>query len=943
MRRLLFILLAILCMSQAEAQNLSVSGKVQDAHGKTTLPGATVLLTRTTYNSQTGIVTNGEGNFLFDNVAPGAYTIEVSYLGFKPYSKSIVVQDEALHLGTILLEEASATIKEVQVIGRVPLGEQKGDTTQYNAGAFKTAPDASAEDLVQKMPGITMQNGTIQAQGQEVKQVLVDGKRFFSDDPSTALRNLPADVIANIQIFDKKSDQAELTGVDDGSSEKTINIVTKSDRRQGQFGKASAGYGTDERYMMGASINYFKGDSRFTLTGLTNNVNLLDYSVGETPGGGMRGRRQQGGGGGTGFGNSGSTTGLIATNNLGLNYSDTWGKKIEVSGNYNFTQRETQNDQFKVQTFVLPSDSGQVYSENSLNNSSTASHRLNMRLDYKINESNRVLITPRLSISHNTADADLFGSTLNNSGLLNETNNQTTSENNSYTFNNNIYYSHKFGKAGRTFSTNFTTNYTLADGDNALLANTTYFSDNDAGMYRNQSTDTDKNSYTLAGDATYTEPVGEHGQLQLQYRLGSQVQESDRKTYDVGERDQGLTLNKALSSTYNSTYNTQRIGTGYQYNFEKLRLKVGVDYQIAELQNEQEYPVAGNLTRPFSNVLPTVEMSYKFSNTRNFDFNYTTRTNPPSVEELQDVINNSNPLQLQQGNPELGQNYQHNFRLGLRDFNMETNRVFFAGLFGNVTQDYIGKSITRATNEPIMLSNGEMLAPGQQLIRPVNLDGYWNVRSVLHYGQPVNFLSSNLGIHGSAGFTRTPGLSNNLLTYSNATNLGLGLTLSSNISEKIDFTISTNSTYNIVTSTLQQQNSNYFNQSTSLRYNWTFWKGLVYRTELNHQVNNGLVAGYDNNYLLWNMSLGKKLFKNQQGEISLSVNDLLEQNMSVQRNVLAQYVEDVQSSVLQRYFMLTFTYNLRNFSGSAPTPKGDFQERGPGRFPGGNMPPRGEG
>jgi len=917
-----------------------VTGKVTDAKDNGVLPGATVMFIRIIDSVRTVTVTDNNGAFK-SSLPAGNYVARVSFLGFQTLEKRFGVTTAGVNLGNLPLASDTQELKEVRITAKIPTGEQKGDTTQFNAGAFKTAPDASAEDLVQKMPGITVTNGTIQAQGQDVKQVLVDGKRFFGDDPSAALRNLPADVIANIQIFDKKSDQAELSGVDDGNKAKTINIVTKADRRKGQFGKASAAYGSDGKYMVGVGINFFNGDQRLTVTGLTNNINMLDFSVGETPGGGMRGRRPPMGGG--------TTSGIIATNMIGLNYSDTWGKKIEVSGNYSFTERQISNNQFRVQNFVLPADSGQVYTENNLSSTTTASHQFNLRLDYKINENNRLLITPSVTAQDNNIITDLTGATENVNGALNQTKNNAVNDNTSYTLNNNILYSHRFGKVGRTISASLNTSYSTSDGLNTLLAKTSYA--NGMVQTRDLSTVQKRTGYSWLSDLTYTEPLGKEGQLQLQYNIGNQLNDADRRTYNLSEQTQSYTLlDTTLSNTFNSQYLTQRVGPGYQFTSDKIRLRFNTKYQMATLQNEQIFPAQNDMNRTFTSVLPAAEFEYKFSKTQNLDFNYSTSTNAPSVDQLQEVIDNTNPLQLTQGNANLDQTYQNNIRMGYRDFNLQTNRVFFVGLFGNVTQNYIANSIVRATNEPITLSNGLTLEEGQQLTRPVNLDGYWNLRSFFHYGLPVSFLKSNFGLQGSLGYTRTPGLNNEVLNYANTKNIGLGISLSSNISEKIDFNVSTNSSYNLVDNSLQAQlNNNYFIQNTNLKYNWIFGKGLVYRTELNHVINSGLSAGYDKNYLLWNMSLSKKLFRDQQGEISLSVNDLLKQNVSVQRNITAQYVEDVQSSVLQRFFMLTFTYNLRNFGGGNAEPAtNDKNFPGPpaGGFPGGppaggGTPPRG--
>ncbi|MDX5438644.1 MAG: outer membrane beta-barrel family protein, partial [Pontibacter sp.] len=285
------------------------------------------------------------------------------------------------------------------------------------------------------------------------------------------------------------------------------------------------------------------------------------------------------------------------------------------------------------------------------------------------------------------------------------------------------------------------------------------------------------------------------------------------------------------------------------------------------------------------------------------------------------------------GNPALDQEYQNRFNIRYRSFDPENYKVFFVGVFGSASQNYITNSVY-TNGAPEEYTAGYELQPGARLSRPVNLDGYWNVRSFMNYGRPLNFINSNFNIRGGVGYSRIPGMIDEQINYSNRLNVGGGFNLSSNISEKVDFNISTNSSYNIVENTLStSQDNNFFSQSTNLRFNWTFWKDVVYRTELNHQYNPGLSAGVDASYLLWNMSIGKKVFKNQLGEVSLSVNDLLKQNVSVQRNVQADYIEDVQSTVLQRFFMVTFSYNLRHFfdGGEAPAAPSEMRREWGGR------------
>ncbi|MCJ8166260.1 TonB-dependent receptor [Pontibacter sp. E15-1] len=910
MKKILLSLALLFASVQAHAQSATVLGTVKSTTDATVLPGATVLLENAAGTS-TATVTDAEGVFRFERVSPGQYTLRVNYLGFKSFSRAIKPEGRRMDVGEVMLQEETTTIKEVQVVGRAPLGEMKGDTVQFNAKALKTNPDASAEDMIQKVPGVTIQNGTVQAQGEDVKQVLVDGKRFFGQDASTALRNLPAEIIESIQVFDKKSDQAEMSGVDDGNREKTINIVTRKDRRQGQMGKASAGYGTDDRYMVGASVNFFNNDQRITVTGLSNNINLFDFSVGETPGGGMRGRRGWGGG---------SPNGIISTNTLSLNYSDVWKEKMEVSGNYTFNGREIVNNQFRFQDYISPQDSGRVYTEDRLNTNKENNHRFNARFEYQINERNKLLITPSLTVQGSGNLSEVMGQIFNDNGPVTTTTNTTDRDGNEFDLQNRIFFSHRLEKAGRMFSARLNTSYGTDQENRYLNAREVYFRE-DKDSTTNQYTNLDRKGFSWSGNLSYTEPLSENARLQFEYNMGNKRNDADRRTYNREEQTMEYTrLDTRFSNVFESKYLTQSGGLGYNYNKEAIRLQLYASYQYATLESKQEYPKSYDINRSFTSVLPSAELEYKIDKTTNLSLNYNSSTNAPSVGQLQNVVNNTNPLKLSTGNASLGQDYQNRLSVRYRNFNPENNHMFFAGLFSTFTQDYIGSStMINRTGAPIAIENGLELREGAQLTRPVNLDGYWNVRSFFNYGQPVNFISSNINAGGSIGYSRVPGLINDEMNYANNTDFGVRLTLSSNISENVDFTVSTNSSYNIIKNTLQTtRNNNYFSQRTNLRYNWIFWKGMVYRTELSHQLNSGLNQGLDNNYLLWNMSLSKKVFNNQKGEVSLSVNDLLKQNVSVQRNVSDFYVEDVQSSVLQRYFMLTFTYNIRNYTGPAP-------------------------
>jgi hypothetical protein len=369
-----------------------------------------------------------------------------------------------------------------------------------------------------------------------------------------------------------------------------------------------------------------------------------------------------------------------------------------------------------------------------------------------------------------------------------------------------------------------------------------------------------------------------------------------------------------LSNTFESQYITQELEFGYQFTAEKFKMQTELQYQDAKLDNKQQFPQPFDLKRNFNSILPTVRMEYKFSPNTNIQIDYDTYTNEPQINQLQNVIDNTNPLQLRTGNPKLDQAYSNNLRLRFRSNNPDTDRNWFLYAQSTLVDNYISNSSFIA-DEPTEIQDGIILEKGSQLNKPVNLDGFFELRSWASYGMPLGFLKSNFNINAGAGFTRRPGLVNDQLGFNNSQRLSTGLSINSNISDQIDFNIWSRSSYNKVENTLNPSlNDTFFNQRFSLNFNWIFWEGFIYRLDLNHQINAGLSEGFDNSFSLVNMSLGKKIFKNQRGEVSIMVYDLFAQNANVRRNITETFIEDIQTNVLQRYFMLTFTYNIRRFS-----------------------------
>jgi uncharacterized membrane protein YgcG len=935
----------------AQAQNAQITGTVLDSVNRSPVVGAYVAVSRNIPAATPEYVTTDvNGKFSFTGLTKQvAYLVKVSYLSYKDVSKVVNVNDDVQDMGSITLTEAVANLKEVKVVGQVTAIEQKGDTTQFNAAAFKTNPDATSEDLIQKMPGITVTNGTVTAHGETVNRVLVDGKPFFGDDAALTLKSLPAEIVDKIEVFDKLSDQAQFTGFDDGNGQKTINIVTKADRKMGQFGKVFAGYGLDNRYQAGGNISFFKGNQRISVIGLSNNINMQNFSsqdlLGVTGSSGGGGR---GGGGGGGSSNNflvGNQSGITGTNSFGLNYANKFGKKVDVSGSYFFNRTGNTNTQSTEKEYFLSGGTGnQFYNENSRTSSTNSNHRLNFRVEYNINANNSLIITPRLSFQDNHSTSLKAGlTTLANGSNVNSTDNSQRSQNNGYNFSNDLLFRHSFAKKGRTLSLNVNTQVNDRDGIRDLYSKNMYYglAMPDTAMRGDtidQRSFTKSDGITLGGNLIYTEPISTTGQLQFNYGLTVSNSNSSRETYNMSfDSNTYSDLDTLLSNNFDNRYITNRAGIGYRYRKNSWSANLGLDFQNTGLYSQQLAPYNSKVDQSFTNVLPNFMLSYRSKSGTQFRTFFRSSTNQPSISQLQNVIDNSDPLSLTAGNPDLKQEYRNSFnvRYALAGANRPYN--FNAMVFVTQTNNAIVNS-TFIAQQPTTLPNGIVMERGSKLTTPINVDGSWNARTFLAYGKPVAPLKLNINLTTGFNYVRSPGMINDIANYSNTYAVSQGLVISSNISEKLDFTVSYSGNYNVVRNTIQPNlNNNYYTQGITGRVNWIFGKGFVVQSDINNQSYRGLGQGYNQNFTLWNASIGKKFLKNNAGELKLTVFDILKQNNSISRNVTETYVQDVTSRVLTQYAMLTFTYTLKNF-GKMPSNdnnrRRDF-ERPEGGFPGG--------
>jgi uncharacterized membrane protein YgcG len=964
-----FIVTILATVFSVSIQAQSVKGKLVDGTDATPLAGATVELRQVKDSTQKqNAVTNSKGEFQFQNVSKDSFSLHVSFTGYERFKQFIVVTDSIpdVDLGQLYIPKATKELGGVTVVAKPPPAAQKGDTTQYSASQFKTNPDATVEDLVKKMPGITVnKDGTVTAQGEQVRKVTIDGREFFGDDASAALRNLPADVVDKIQVFDRLSDQAQFTGVDDGNSQRSINVVTKAGMRNGQFGRIYAGVGTDERYMAGGNVSFFKENRRISLVGLTNNINQQNFASqdllgvtssggggnrgfgggGNFGGGGPRGGGGNPGGGFGGFGGGGNFTvgqqsGITKTNAFGINYSDKWGKKLDIQGSYFFNNSDNLNENLTNTQRPLSPGITQYTRQQSQSSSKNYNHRINMRVEYRIDSNNSIIINPSINLQKNKSASESLLAILSNTDTSSTQENMTKSMRDGYNIRNNILYRHSFPKRGRTFSINLNTVFNKNDGESYTISHLRYFEQ--AGIddsLQNQQSLNPTNGYTLSSNINYTEPLGEKGQLQFNYAPSYSMNKADQRTYlydYVG--DKYSLFDTTQSNKFENTTTTHNGGITYRYTPNRDdQFSIGVNFQYSKLESERVFPKVGKVDQSFSNIIPNLQWRKKISQRSNLRIFYRGNTNFPSISQLQDVVNKNNPIRITSGNPLLKQSYTHFASARYVFTNTQKGQSLFANIFAQTAQDYI----TNASYTPVNADSvifGEEVKRGSQFIIPINMDGYRSIRSFVTYGTPVKFIKSTINLNAGFTYSRLPGISNNFKTLTNNYVYFGGLVVASNISEFVDFNVSYNASLNTANTTGNDtettETSKFLNQSAGAQVNLLTKSGWFLQNDLSYQHYSYSDDQPDQDYTLWNAGVGKKFLKNRVGELKFSVFDLLKQNQSITRTVGENgYIEDSESRVLRRYFMLTFTYSLKNF-GKPATNNNNRERRGDG----GNVP-----
>ncbi|MBP1640402.1 MAG: TonB-dependent receptor [Bacteroidetes bacterium] len=924
--KLIQLLIGICLLSAITASAQKITGKIVDGNTKQTIPNAGIALYGSTGSLITSTISTSTGTFDLHYKLSGVFRLRVSFVGYQNYEKNISLDGQNISLGTLILKETTQNMTEVVVKATIPLATQRGDTTVMNASAYKTNPDATVQDLVQKMPGIVMQDGKLQAHGEEVKQVLVDGKEFFKDDITAALKNLPASIVNEIQVYDSQSEQTRFTGFDDGNRLKTINVVTKTGVTRSQFGRLFAGAGNDNLYSAGGNLSLFRNDRRITIIGQSNNTNERNFAMGNIFSGGGNTNGPPGAQiGSTGGGTSGNSdgvsnysvdtqNGINKTNSIGFNYSDQLSKKITLDGNYFFSSVNNASEQSSLYEYTV--QKGQSYLENKSTTAHVINHRFNFRLDYAIDDNNSLFIRPNISFQQSDGTNMTLAHTDSATNRLNAFSSSTAPSLKGANISGQILYRHKFDRKGRTLSLDINSTTQNKNGHNYLNSITTSFSSNSSDTIREYS-NLHSNAYSFSANASYTEPINRRSMVMLNYMYGYQQSKSNQKAFNYNDSSHLYdSPDSSLTSIYKSIYQTNSGGMSYVYHTRKMNLNANVNYQHANLTGENELSNAFSIpSKVYDNVLPSMMLRYSFSSSAQLQVDYRTSASAPSITQLQEVLDKTNPTQLSIGNSHLAQTYQHSLNIRLVAPNSSTSSVLMAFLSGSLSNNYIASNTLIAQSDTLLTKYNQTLAKGGQVSTYQNLSGYYNLNGMIGYGFPFTAIKTNIHLMMNANASRTPSIINNQKNYSNQFSWGGNLVLSSNISQNVDFTINSRANFSSVNNSLPgQTDSHYWNINSGANLTWIALNHIVCQT--NYSFTGYFQQGSKNEITnMLNCSLGVKFLKKNAGDLRLSCNDLLNQNSNFNRSTTTLYTLTHQSNVLGRYYMLTFTYTLGNFGG----------------------------
>ena len=924
----LLMLLMILFSPMAFAQQsgVNVTGSVVEQGSDTPIEQATVRLLNVKDSAMVrGVVSARNGSFTLKNVKKGSYLLHITFIGYDPLYQPLQItgKKNPVNVGKLELSDGAIELGEAVVIGKAPEVTVRNDTVEYNADSYKVTEGSVLEDLLKKMPGVEVDSeGKITVNGKEVKKVMVDGKEFFSDDPKVASKNLPAKMIDKLQVLDKKSDMAQMTGFDDGEEETVINLTVKPGMKQGWFGNAYGGYGSKDRYEGNAMVNRFVNNDQITFMGGTNNTNNMGFSdLASTMFSGM-------GGGGGRRGGFGAGSGITSSGNAGLNFSKEFKPdKLTLGGNTRYSHSDNDARSKSDRQNILPGDSSSYDNSEAMSRTKSDNFGVDFRLEWKPDTMTQLIFRPSFSLSHSMNDNFSDATTLDNErDTVNTNKSSNYSESNGYNLNASIDFSRKLNNKGRVFSATLSGGNSDSYSDGMNRSDIVYFNQTDAlkNSIIDQRSRYDNKGFNYRAYVSWVEPIGHNNFIQATYSISQRKQEALKNVYNQDADGIYNVLDSAYNQSYRNNFISQRASLSFKSQRAKFNYTIGLnlDPSYSSSENFVGDTTLSKITRKVVNLSPMAQFNYMFDKRTNLRIMYNGRTSQPSMTQLQPVADISDPTNITIGNPDLNPRYTNNVFIRFQQFTPEKQRAFMIMANGS----YIINDIVSYT------SYNQETGVKTTTYKNVNGNYSGNVRMMLN--TPLKNKKFSINSMTMASFAN----SNGYINEEKNTNRNLILSERGGIdfrSSYLDLGVNGNIRYNATSNSLQKENNqNTFNYGAG-GYT-TIYLPLNFKIEsdVNWSTNSGYGDGFKQNEVLWNASASKSFLKNNQGTLRFKIYDILQQRSNISRSVTASYIQDSEYNTLGSYFMVHFIYRFSIFKGGASasdvkTPGRSGRGRGP--------------
>ena len=958
------LLLTTTLSAFSQTKNITVAGRVIEDDTKEPAVQATVqLLSLPDSAFAAGIATTAQGYFTLPKVKAGKYVLKVSYIGFQPtmLPLQLSAQNPNKNVGTLALKTDAVMLAEAVVTAEAPQVTVSEDTLMYNSSAYRTPEGAMLEELVKKLPGAEIDDdGNVKINGKDLKKIMVDGKEFFGGDVKTGLKNLPVDMIDRLKTYDKKSDLARITGIDDGEEETVLDLTVKKGMNQGWFGNADAAVGTEDRYAGRLMLNRFVDNTQVSLIASANNVNNQGFSGG---GGGPRWRRNNG---------------LNAPKELGLNFA-TETAKLELGGSarYNYNDADIAN----VNSSERFLQNGNSYSNsNSLNRNKNSTFNADFRLEWKPDSMTNIIFRPNFSYGKTdnsssslsgTFNADPYSLVTNPNDYLdfdvinnedplkdirvNATNTGSLSDSKTVSTDATLQINRKLNDKGRNVT--FRGRFGYGDNDNNQYTEsmTRYYqilTNPDSTLIRNQYITTPTNNYSYSAQVTYSEPIARATFLQFSYQFQYKYSESDKTTFDLYKINPEWGIGDPLPVGYQN-HAVDSLGKYAEYRYynhdasvslrfirEKYQLSTGVSFQPQNSKlsyKKGDYMI--DTTRSVFNFAPNIDFRYRFSKVSQLRFNYRGRTGQPSMENLLPIVDNSNPLNIRVGNPGLKPSFTHSMRLFYNTYNAELQRGIMTHASFSATQNSISNS-TEYDDQT-----------GARTTTPKNINGNWSAFGMFGFNTALKNKKYTINSFTNVNYQNNVAFLYNQDTKVDDKNKTTGLTLSERLNgayrnDWFEFGLNGSISYTAERSKLRPENNQEpytfsYGANTQLMAPWN----MTFTTNIANQSRRGYTdSSMNRNELIWNAQLSQTFLKGA-ATISFEMYDILKQQSNISRSLTADGRSVSEYNGVNSYCMVHFIYRLNIFGNKAARekmgrggfggPGGPGGHGGPGGRPGG--------